>query len=168
MKAISNGALDLGDVVGAPAARRVVEQLDEAPSWERRFDVLESLLAGRLVDAPEVSRGVEWAWRRLHATAGAADVGRLAAELEWSRKRIVERFRDEVGLPPKRLARILRFQTVLRRLDRDPAPRWVDVAQDSGYFDQAHLIHEFREFSGSTPTDFLERLLPDGGGILGD
>ena len=115
-----------------------------------------------------MSEGVAWAWHQLERSAGNVAVSTLAAKLGCSRKHLIARFRDQVGLPPKLLARILRFQRVLRRIDAAPTlPRWADVAADCGYFDQAHLIREFREFSGSTPSDFLARLLPNGGGILG-
>jgi AraC-like DNA-binding protein len=164
---LTNRAVALDDVIAPARARALVGRLAEASGWEARFALLESFVAERLADAPPVSEGVAWAWHRLHESGGEIEVGMLAAGLGCSRKHLIARFREEVGLPPKLLGRILRFQRVLRAIEREPSPRWVDVAIDCGYFDQAHLIREFREFSGSTPTDFLERLVPDGGGILG-
>src|SRR5438034_1187566 len=71
--------------------------------------LIDGALAPRLADA-HPSREVAWAWRRLRATHGRVPVGTLAAELGWSRKRIVARFRDEIGLPPKAVARLVRFE----------------------------------------------------------
>jgi methylphosphotriester-DNA--protein-cysteine methyltransferase len=76
-------------------------------------------------------------------------------------------FRDQVGLPPKLLARILRFDRVVARLRTQDPERWADVAYDAGYYDQAHFNRDFRELAGTTPSAFLASRLPDGGGFAG-
>jgi AraC-like DNA-binding protein len=63
-------------------------------------------------------------------------------------------FRAEVGLTPKRYQRIQRFQAALCRIERNKHIDWADIAFASGYFDQAHFIHDFRAFSGLSPTDY--------------
>src|SRR3954453_17845242 len=87
----------------------LTERLAVASDWNARFALLDDVLAHRLADA-RPSPEVVWAWRRLCATHGRVAIGELAAELGWSRKRIVSRFRDEIGLPPKTVARLLRFE----------------------------------------------------------
>lgn len=106
------------------------------------------------------------AWARLRETAGGIRIGALAAELGASRRHLTTTFHQQVGLPPKTVARLLRFERVCRRVERNPA-RWADIAYDSGYCDQAHLNRDFRDLAGTTPTDFLARLIP-GGGVVGD
>jgi methylphosphotriester-DNA--protein-cysteine methyltransferase len=71
-----------------------------------------------------------------------------------------------VGLSPKTAARLLRFADVRQRIERAPA-RWAQVAFDVGYADQSHLNRDFRQLAGTTPTDFVARLIP-GGGVVGD
>lgn len=100
-------------------------------------------------------------------TGGCLGIGRLAAEIGCSRKHLVAGFGSEIGLPPKTLARILRFARVLRRLDGADRPAWAEIALDCGYYDQAHLIRDFRQFAGTTPAAWLRRRLPDGGGVAG-
>jgi len=70
-----------------------------------------------------------------------------------------------VGLPPKTVGRILRFDRVAQQLLEVDAPRLAEVAYDCGYYDQAHLNRDFRDFAGTTPGDYLTRRLPDGGGV---
>ena len=94
-------------------------------------------------------------------------VANLAAELGWSRRHLGERIRADLGLPPKIVGRILRFDRVKRLLERDDGHRLAEIALDCGYYDQAHLNRDFREFADATPSEFLARRLPDGGGVAG-
>jgi AraC-like DNA-binding protein len=162
MSEISGTVVDLADIVGDS---RLTAGLGEASSWERCFAIVDAFLLRRAADGPEPAREVSWAWRRLLATGGRIPVGALAEEVGWSRKHLITRFRQQTGLPPKTLARIVPFSHLLRRLETGPV-RWDRIAADCGYYDQAHLNRDFREFVGTTPTDFLTRREP-GGGIDG-
>ena len=92
------------------------------------------------------------------ATRGAVPIGRLADEVGWSHRHLIARFRQQVGLPPKTAARLVRFDGVWRRLDQRQPPDWGLVAAEAGYADQAHLIRDFREFTGTTPTAFVAQV----------
>ena len=96
---------------------------------------------------------LEWAWERLLESDGAAPIGALAAELGWSRRHFAVRFRDELGMPPKALARLLRFERAVKRLRA--GDELADLALDAGYYDQAHFNRDFRAFAGTTPTEYL-------------
>jgi AraC-like DNA-binding protein len=72
-----------------------------------------------------------------------------------------------VGLTPKAFAQILRFDKGIRRLRREGRRSLAEVAQDCGYYDQAHFNRDFRRFAGTTPIDLLASVLPDGGGFAG-
>jgi AraC-like DNA-binding protein len=73
-------------------------------------------------------------------------------------------FRREVGLPPKRAARVLRFHHAVGRINADQFVSLSAVAAECGYYDQAHFTREFREFAGRTPTEFIRSRLPVGVG----
>jgi AraC-like DNA-binding protein len=105
-----------------------------------------------------------WAMRELYRSGGTIGIGDLAAEIGWSRKRLIALFRDQVGQTPKTVARILRFNRVVRLLTADTAMGWAELAYDAGYYDQAHFNRDFRDFAGCTPSEYLSRQLPDGGG----
>jgi AraC-like DNA-binding protein len=141
-----------------PLGVELVDRLRAAPTWAARFTALDELLlraVGRGAGGdrmrhmrPEVAE----TWRRLVAARGRVQVGAVAAELGWSRRHLTERFREELGLSPKSLARVLRFEHAHELATaRDPLP-WADVATVSGYADQAHLVRDWSEFTGRTPT----------------
>ncbi len=164
MDSLTNRVVELEEVLG-PFAARLAEQLYETVSWPARFDLLDAAIASRLAAARTPSPAISWAWRRLTETGGRLAIGALAAELGSSRQYLVTRFREEVGLPPKTLARILRFQRAICILERDNEAL-TRIAHDCGYYDQAHFNRDFQQFAGSTPTEFLARRLPDSAGVL--
>jgi AraC-like DNA-binding protein len=156
-----------GEVVALDAlmgrgADRLADRLASEPTWAGRFDVLDGVLteAAARRATPSAPPGVAEAWARLVTTAGAVGVGPLAAELGWSRRHLGERFRTEIGLPPKAAARVLRFERSRRLLERAGRPSLADIAGLAGYYDQAHLNREWRDLAGCTPTTWLDEELP--------
>lgn len=154
---LTNEIADLSDVLG-PDAAHLTERLANTPGWAARFAVLDEFLLVRAEAGPAPSPEVGWAWRRLVETSGAVPVGTLAHEVGWSRRHLVTRFRQQVGLPPKTVARVIRFEELLRRVARTGGAAWSRIAAECGYYDQAHMNRDFREFAGTTPTEYLARL----------
>jgi AraC-like DNA-binding protein len=139
---------------GTPVSELANEVVDLTELADLRPDRLDEDLL-RLADAGREPAGeVAWVWRRLHATHGNVPIAALAAEVGWSRRHLVDRFRAQTGLPPKTLARVLRFEELLRRL---PGGELAEVATACGYYDQAHMNRDFREFAGTTPGAWLAR-----------
>ncbi len=163
---LSGRSVPIAVALGA-GGDELVARLAEGRGWEARFRALDEALLRRLAGAPEPSPAVAWAWRRLADSGGTAAIGPLAAAAGWSQKHLIDRFRRQLGLAPKRLARILRFARFAEHLQGARVVRWVGLALDCGYYDQAHLIRDCRAFAGCTPRQLLARRLPDGGGWLG-
>ena len=86
---------------------------------------------------------------------GGAPIDALAHDIGLSQRQLGRRFQLEVGLRPKLLARICRFQRVFHALEASPA-HWAQVASDCGYYDSSHLIRDFRELAGETPSRLIE------------
>lgn len=106
---LTNRAVGVGQLPGR-WLDRLRGRLAEAAGWPERFALLDRVLAGRLASSPPVDARLDWAWRWLVAGGGQEGVGVLADELGWSRRHLASRFRQDVGLPPKMVARLLRFQ----------------------------------------------------------
>lgn len=165
MHTISHQEVDLHDALG-PFADELITRLYELPNWESRFDLLDATIARRITNAPPPSPQVQWAWSALAKPGGVPSIGALADEVGWSRKHLIARFRDYIGLTPGTAARVLRFERVMRQIEGTVDIHWTDVAHAAGYYDQAHFIHEFRRFTGSTPGEYLNLRLLDGTGVI--
>jgi AraC-like DNA-binding protein len=157
MDELTGRIVDLADVLGAPG-RRLTERLANTGGWPARFAVLDEFLLRRAEEGPAPAPEVGWAWRRLVESGGTLSIGTLAHDVGWSRRHLVTRFRQQVGLPPKTVARIVRFDGLVRRVSAARGAEWSRIATECGYYDQAHMNRDFREFAGTTPTAFLARL----------
>jgi AraC-like DNA-binding protein len=167
MRHLARRVVGLDDVFGAQGPL-LTEQLHEAPGWEARFALLDHWLLRRILEARAVADCVTWAWQRLSASGGVVEIGALADELGYSQKHLISRFNEELGLPPKLLARLIRFDRVIQTVKAGGADSWARLAYAHGYYDQAHLIRDFRQFTGGPPGEYLRRQLPGMGGTKGD
>lgn len=132
------------------------DRLTEATTASARVALLEAELLSRLGEfTPNDRDPVQHAARRLESSWGSRTVAALTRETGLSSNHLASRFTSVVGVTPKRLARIYRFARVVLSVDAAAPPTWADLAQTAGYFDQPHLINEFRDFTGRTPTDYL-------------
>jgi AraC-like DNA-binding protein len=166
MDELTNRVVELDQVLGQ-GADDLVGRLWELPGWEARFGLLDQLIGSRVEARRPSSYELFWAWRRLRASGGAASVGGLARELGWSHRRLIARFREQIGMPPKTVARVLRFERVSKLLRGQAPTTLADVALECGYYDQAHLNRDFRDFAGTTPAAYVAARLPEGGGVSG-
>lgn len=111
------------------------------------------LIAGR--GGPDA---VAAAANRLFASHGAQGVSAMATASGLSTRQFERRFLAQVGVPPKLYARIIRFNAALDDKLRWPSRAWSRVASDQDYYDQMHLVHDCRAFTGESPSRFLARL----------
>jgi AraC-like DNA-binding protein len=86
---------------------------------------------------------------------GATRIDDLEREIGISRQHLARQFQHHVGVSPKTFVRVMRFRRVVDRLPAGAAVDWAGVAAEHGYYDQSHLIEDFRELAGSTPGEFF-------------
>lgn len=143
------------ELLWGPGIRELRQRLLEATTVEERFALLEQALlvraGGQLEPDPYLGRALA----RLAARPGEIQIRSLAEDLGVSQKRLVRTFADKVGLRPKTYARVVRFQTVLRKLESEARVSWSFIAHDAGYYDQAHFIRDFETLSGLRPSRYL-------------
>ena len=132
------------------------ERLLEAETPAAKFRVLEQALLAQTVRPPARHPAVAFALEEFRRGARAPTVGDVTDRVGLGARTFIRLFAEEVGLTPKLFCRIRRFQQVLRLARSGQPVEWATIALDCGYYDQAHLIHDFRAFSGFTPTAFLQ------------
>ena len=164
MHLVSQRTVDLSDLFGSEADR-LVEELCEAPDWHSRFVRLDNFFLSKTRRPARALGEVDWAWRQLVLSHGVVPIQAITERLGWTRKRLVRAFRDEVGIPPKILARILRFQRALNEIGSRKVVNISLLAADCGYSDQSHLIRDFKTFSGWTPVELARYYSPATGFI---
>ena len=150
MSELTDSMVVLDDVLGAEGIA-LREKLGNAPDWTARFDIAETFVAARLSKAAETPVEIAWAYDRIITSGGRTRIASIAERLGWSRKHLASSFSNAIGIGPKTLSRIVRFNRALG-LSRQPSADWADIAADCGYADQAHLVREFRDLAGRTPT----------------
>ncbi|WP_399945771.1 helix-turn-helix domain-containing protein [Streptomyces sp. BBFR25] len=144
------GRVESFEDVWGREAERVHDELRAAGPWDERFALAAGLLRRRIADRPPVDPEVAHTWRTTLGSRGRVRVDGLAEEVGWSRKRLSARFHAQLGITPKRAARLVRFDHAAHLLAAGLAP--ASVAFESGYVDQSHLHREVKAFTGLTPT----------------
>jgi AraC-like DNA-binding protein len=140
------------ETVWGATANDLSEQLQAAKTPQRKFHLLDQFLLARLDEDQTPHPAVLYAVKEFQSTQEKRAVSQVTDSLGLSPKRFIHLFRETVGLTPKLYYRIQRFQQVLNLMEGEQDPiEWADVARMYGYFDQAHLLHDFQTFSGSTP-----------------
>ncbi|MGH9947058.1 MAG: DUF6597 domain-containing transcriptional factor [Pyrinomonadaceae bacterium] len=123
---------------------------------ERR-SVFETFLFERLARCDEYDANLQKAAELIVERNGVVVISNLAAELGWGERMLERRFKKFLGLSPKLFARIRRFSAVLKAIESFGPERSLEFAHDYDYYDQAHMINDFREFAAESPTAFYER-----------
>ncbi|MEV6301100.1 helix-turn-helix domain-containing protein [Actinoplanes sp. NPDC051861] len=144
------------DAVWNRSLDRIRHQVDATASATAAMRVLEDELRSRL--AAEPPRGLELVRRtggRLEISHGAVPVGVLTDAAGVGVNHLATQFKSHVGVTPKAVARIYRFARLILSIDTQHPVAWPDLAHTAGFFDQAHLSREFKDFTGHTPTEYL-------------
>ena len=136
------------------------EHLLASKSIQHMFQLVETFLihrAGETIHDSMPARCVEYALGSMVRDPGSHCLQELVNQIGYSQKHFIDLFRQHVGVPPKQYLRIARFQRTICAIETNLHPGWSRIAQESGYYDQAHFIHEFRYFSGLTPGEYVKR-----------
>lgn len=155
---LAGSVVELSELVG-PIGTRLLDRLHAATSWSSRFLALDEVLMELVADSGPMCPEVVRAWQLLAASRGRARIRDLADDVGWSQRHLSTRFGAELGLSPKKAARILRFEHACELFDQglDGA----EVAASAGYYDQPHMHADWREFADATPLEWLADKLRD-------
>jgi AraC-like DNA-binding protein len=139
-------------------SRPVIQQLgDRVSNHDLRVATaaLSDACLMRIGVAPNVDPVGRTAPRIIHDLGGLVSIRAIAERHGLGRQQFAQRFQGATGLSPKLFARITRFQRLVRSLLTTDVERWPSLPGVTGFYDQAHMINEFRVFAGSSPTSFF-------------
>jgi AraC-like DNA-binding protein len=150
------------DLIWGSMVQSLRDRLCTANDPAEKFRVLEVALLEHLNERLRLNTAVGYALQELTRTPEIPRVGELAHEAGLSRRRFSQLFREQIGLTPKLYCRLQRFQNTLQLIASCASVDWAQLALAAGYCDQAHLAHEFHDFSGLPPSTYLASPLPSG------
>lgn len=134
------------------------ERLLAAPSIDRMFLLVETFLlrqAGNSLSSDSVSNCVEYAVASIINRPTRLSFQQLSDQIGYSQKHFISLFKKQVGVPPRQYMKIMRFQKAVLEIEKAGSVHWSEIALRNGFYDQAHFIHDFRNFSGFTPSKYL-------------
>lgn len=165
LSGLADRIIALADALG-DGVLALRQRLLDTPDIAQRFELVERWLIARLNPRAVVHPAVRWAVDRIAASGGHVSVDALARQTGYTRKHLALLFQRQVGFGPKALARVHRFKSALALLGAADEVPWATLAAQCGYYDQSHLVRDFRAFSGYAPSEFLRRGRPDGGSVV--
>jgi AraC-like DNA-binding protein len=133
-------------------------RMAEAPDDAARVEMLHAVLQRRLRDSSAAAGNTAAAMHAaqlIAASDGRRSLREVATTVGVGERRLQQLFHAHVGLSPRAWSRLARMHGCLRALRLQSSPAWADVALDSGFYDQSHLVNEFRALCGVTPTEFM-------------
>lgn len=150
---LDNKAVELATVFG-DYATTLERDVSNATNNESRKSIIEQFLVNRLTDPKNVDSITKSCVQAIIDSGGQVGVMELANKHQVNRRNIERKFVAQVGMSPKQLARVVRLQSAIRMLDQKQFPNLTSLAYENGYFDQAHFIKDFKEFTGISPKSF--------------
>jgi len=159
--AFHNKSVSLDSIWGSmvPSLR---DRLRDANDPAEKFRVLEIAILEHLNERVQLNAAVRYALQEFARTPQIPKVRELAHAAGLSRRRFSQLFREQIGLTPKLCCRLMRFQNTLKLIASATSVDWAQLALAAGYYDQAHLAHEFRDFSELSPSTYLASPSPSG------
>jgi len=150
---ITNHTYDADAILGKPI-RELEQSLGNCETLHQRVSVANRFFAERLKHARAVDR-MTFAAGQILCSSGNLSSADLAGQAGIGVRQFQREFSARFGASPKLFSRIVRFQNALDTKARSSTKSWTDVAHEFGYYDQMHMVHDFREFTGESPTETL-------------
>jgi AraC-like DNA-binding protein len=154
MKEIANGIVDL-KLVWNNLAKEIEDRIVTCNNTNQRNQIIQHYLLIQLSKNGKTDTTLEHSLSLIYSTGGQIRADEIATKIGMSNRQLVRKFNDSIGLSPKEFSRIIKFIGSLNYLKSNREGNLAEAAYSCGYYDQAHFIHDFKEYSGLTPSQFL-------------
>ncbi|MDP5221030.1 helix-turn-helix domain-containing protein [Ruegeria sp. 2205SS24-7] len=153
---INGLSVDVRDFLPRRAVQRMFDHIAAARNQAARIAAFSRMLLDQLRTQPDRRSIVDTIAAEIDRTHGQIKVRDLAEQFEISQRTLTRQFTETVGLAPKRYASVARLNNTIRYLNAGPNPTLAKVAADTGYYDEAHMSHDFTRYFGMSPARFIE------------
>jgi AraC-like DNA-binding protein len=153
LREMENRAVPLEELFGNDG-KLLTASILQSPSTEEKIRLIESWLLKRLQSVETTDRLARESIDALFQSKGQVSVDELAEQLQVNRRMLERRFSSVIGMSPKQLSKIIRLQATLKLMGQKQFTSLTSLAYETGYYDQAHFIKDFKEFTGVSPKDF--------------
>jgi AraC-like DNA-binding protein len=154
VSALEDKAVSIINLFGEKA-KVVEEKVMAAIDNPKRIKLIEEFLLSRLADPKTIDIVTKACVDVIFESQGQIGAGELANKMNINRRNIERRFTSVIGMSPKQLSRVIRLQTALKMLEQKKFSSLTSLAYENGYYDQAHFIKDFKEFTGISPKSFF-------------
>jgi len=156
IKELANKETPIKLLFGENIAKKLEQKIIQAKDVKERIDIIEKFLLERLNDKSTIDTIVKTTVDVLLSTNGNASITTILKEDLSKRRQLERKFAKQIGVSPKQLGKVIRLQSALKILLNKKAESLSNIAYESEYYDQAHFIKDFKEFTGTNPKEFLE------------
>lgn len=144
-----------GDLVLTSEIMNLREMILESVLIPQKFMVVENYLVKKFRNKLIANPFIDFAVNKIVSSPNLMSIEQISNKVGYSQKHLIKLFKDNVGLTPKGFLKIIRFQKAIEEIAAAKEPSWTGIAYESGYYDQAHFINDFKVFSGYTPQQYL-------------
>lgn len=144
-----------GELVFGNGINELRENLRDVSDVKQKFLSAERYFEKRAGRRLEENPFIVYAVSQILHAPEQQTIAAISDKVGFSQKHLIQLFKTHVGLTPKIFTRVIRFQKVINDVEKQSQIDWRQIAFDCGYYDHAHFIHDFREFSGMTPLQYL-------------
>lgn len=153
---LANKETPIDLLFGEMTSKELEQKIIQATATEKRIGIIEDFLLHLLKDKATIDSIVKSTIDTLFLTNGSTPINIILKDDLSKRRQLERKFLKQVGVSPKQLGKVIRLQTALKMLLNQPSDSLTKIAYESEYFDQAHFIKDFKEFTGTNPKDFLK------------
>ncbi|MTI29561.1 AraC family transcriptional regulator [Xanthovirga aplysinae] len=155
IKTLANKETPIEILFGEKTAKKLELEIVQAINTKQRIEIIERFLINKLSEQSTVDSIVRTTIDTLLLTKGSASIGGILKEDLSKRRQLERNFLKQIGISPKQLGKVIRLQSALKMLLNEKGENLTNIAYENEYYDQAHFIKDFKEFTGISPKEFL-------------
>lgn len=156
IKNLANKETPINQLFDSRSAKALEEKIINAADTAERIGIVENFLLEKLNAKTTIDSIVKSTIDVIFSTKGNTAINAILKGDLSKRRQLERKFVKQIGISPKQLGKIIRLQTALKMLLNNQETKLTKIAYESDYYDQAHFIKDFKEFTGTNPGEFLE------------